>query len=41
MKGSLMKAGQMLSLFGGTFLPKELTLVLKKLENQSSYFGME
>lgn len=37
MKGSLMKAGQMLSLFGGAFLPKELSLVLKKLENQSSY----
>jgi predicted unusual protein kinase regulating ubiquinone biosynthesis (AarF/ABC1/UbiB family) len=37
MKGSLMKAGQMLSLFGGTFLPKELTIILKKLENESSY----
>jgi predicted unusual protein kinase regulating ubiquinone biosynthesis (AarF/ABC1/UbiB family) len=37
MKGSLMKAGQMLSLFGGAFLPEELTKVLKKLENQSSY----
>lgn len=37
MKGSLMKAGQMLSLFGGAFLPEELKLVLKKLENKSSF----
>lgn len=37
MKGSLMKAGQMLSLFGGSFLPDELKAVLKKLENKSSY----
>jgi predicted unusual protein kinase regulating ubiquinone biosynthesis (AarF/ABC1/UbiB family) len=41
MKGSLMKAGQMLSLFGGSFLPEELKLVLKKLENQSSYLDWD
>ncbi|MBD64784.1 MAG: hypothetical protein CME62_06230 [Halobacteriovoraceae bacterium] len=37
MKGSLMKMGQMLSLFGGSFLPKEVQSFLKKLENKSSY----
>lgn len=37
MKGSLMKAGQMLSLFGGAFLPEEAQKVLKSLENNSSY----
>jgi predicted unusual protein kinase regulating ubiquinone biosynthesis (AarF/ABC1/UbiB family) len=41
MKGSLMKAGQMLSLFGGAFLPDELTAILKKLENQSSFLDWE
>jgi predicted unusual protein kinase regulating ubiquinone biosynthesis (AarF/ABC1/UbiB family) len=41
MKGSLMKAGQMLSLFGGSFLPEELKQILKKLENQSSYLEWE
>lgn len=41
MKGALMKAGQMLSLFGGTFLPKELQSVLKKLEGQTSFLEWE
>ncbi len=37
MKGSLMKAGQMLSLYAGAFLPPEAQKVLKSLENQSSF----
>jgi len=37
MKGSFMKAGQMLSLFGGSFLPEEAHKVLKSLENQTSF----
>ncbi|MGK0367070.1 MAG: putative unusual protein kinase regulating ubiquinone biosynthesis (AarF/ABC1/UbiB family) [Thermoproteota archaeon] len=37
MKGSIMKVGQMLSLYSDSFLPKELQDKLSKLENQS-YF---
>lgn len=37
MKGSLMKAGQMLSLYAGAFLPPEAQKVLKALENQSHF----
>lgn len=37
MKGSMMKAGQMLSLYGETFLPKEATEYLKKLQSESNY----
>ena len=37
MKGSFMKAGQMLSLFGGSFLPEEAHKVLKSLENKTSF----
>lgn len=37
MKGSLMKAGQLLSTYGGAFLPKEAQNILKQLENQSFY----
>lgn len=37
MKGSIMKAGQMLSLHAGEFLPPEAREVLKKLENQTYY----
>ncbi|MBK24755.1 MAG: hypothetical protein CME70_12225 [Halobacteriovorax sp.] len=37
MKGSLMKAGQMLSLYAGAFLPPEAQKILKSLENQSSF----
>lgn len=41
MKGGIMKAGQMLSLFGGTFLPKDLHSILKKLEGQTSFLSWE
>lgn len=37
MKGSFMKAGQMLSLFGGSFLPEEVHKVLRSLENKTSF----
>lgn len=37
MKGSLMKAGQMLSTLGGAFLPPQAQAILKKLENNTSY----
>ena len=37
MKGSLMKAGQMLSLYSGAFLSPEAQKVLKALENQTSF----
>ena len=37
MKGSLMKAGQMLSLYADSFLPPEAKKVLSKLQNQSSF----
>ncbi|MGE4233574.1 MAG: ABC1 kinase family protein [Bacteriovoracia bacterium] len=35
LKGSLMKVGQMLSMFGEHFLPPEANAVLKSLQNQS------
>lgn len=35
LKGSAMKAGQMLSMFGEHFLPPEANLLLKKLQNQT------
>lgn len=41
MKGSLMKAGQMLSTYAGAFLPPEAQKVLKQLENQSFYLEWE
>lgn len=41
MKGSLMKAGQMLSTYAGAFLPYEAQQVLKQLENQSFYLDWE
>lgn len=41
MKGSLMKAGQMLSLYAGAFLPEEAQKVLKSLENQSHFLEWE
>ncbi|MCO4795366.1 MAG: AarF/ABC1/UbiB kinase family protein, partial [Bacteriovoracaceae bacterium] len=37
MKGSIMKAGQMLSLHAGEFLPEEARNVLKTLENNTYY----
>jgi predicted unusual protein kinase regulating ubiquinone biosynthesis (AarF/ABC1/UbiB family) len=36
LKGSAMKAGQMLSMFGEHFLPPEANLLLKKLQNQTT-----
>ncbi len=36
LKGSIMKAGQMLSLYGEHFLPPEANQILKKLQSQSS-----
>ena len=41
MKGSFMKAGQMLSLFGGSFLPEEAHKVLKSLENKTSFLSWD
>jgi predicted unusual protein kinase regulating ubiquinone biosynthesis (AarF/ABC1/UbiB family) len=41
MKGSFMKAGQMLSLLGGSFLPEEAHKILKSLENKSSFLDWE
>lgn len=35
LKGSAMKAGQMLSMFGEHFLPPEANMLLKKLQNQT------
>lgn len=37
MKGSLMKAGQMLSMYGEAFLPPEANEFLKKLQSNSTY----
>ena len=41
MKGSIMKAGQMLSLHAGEFLPPEARNVLKSLENHTYYLDWE
>ncbi len=41
MKGSIMKVGQMLSLYSDSFLPKELQEQLSKLENQSYFLGWD
>tara|TARA_B100001248_G_scaffold262731_2_gene261831 strand:- start:1816 stop:3102 length:1287 start_codon:yes stop_codon:yes gene_type:complete len=41
MKGSVMKVGQMLSLYSEAFLSKELQAVLRQLENQSFYLSWE
>lgn len=41
MKGSLMKAGQLLATYGQAILPPEAQKVLKKLENQSYYLPFE
>lgn len=41
MKGSLMKAGQMLSTYAGAFLPAEAQKVLKQLENESYYLSWD
>ena len=41
MKGSLMKAGQMISLHSGDFLPPESRKILSLLENQSYFLSFE
>lgn len=41
MKGSLMKAGQMLSMYSGAFLSPEAQKILKVLENQSHFLEWE
>jgi predicted unusual protein kinase regulating ubiquinone biosynthesis (AarF/ABC1/UbiB family) len=41
MKGSFMKAGQMLSLLGGSFLPEEAHNILKSLENKTSFLSWD
>lgn len=41
MKGSIMKAGQMLSLHAGEFLPPEARNVLKSLENHTYYLDWD
>jgi len=41
MKGSIMKAGQMLSLHAGEFLPAEARNVLKSLENHTYYLDWD
>lgn len=41
MKGSFMKAGQMLSLLGGSFLPEEAHKILKTLENKTSFLSWD
>ena len=41
MKGSLMKAGQMLSLYADAFLPPEAKKVLASLQNDSSFLDWE
>lgn len=41
MKGSLMKAGQLLSTYASAFLPPEAQKVLKQLENQSYYLDWD
>jgi len=41
MKGSVTKAGQMLSLFGDAFLPPKARDLLKKLENQTYFLAWD
>lgn len=41
MKGSLMKAGQMLSMYGEAFLPEEANELLKNLQSNSTYLDWE
>src|SRR5690606_25890327 len=41
MKGSVMKAGQMLSLFAGDILPPELKHLLTQLQSESHYLDWE
>lgn len=41
MKGSLMKAGQMLSVYGEAFLPESAQKLLAKLEKESNYLAWD
>ena len=41
MKGSIMKVGQMLSLYSGAILPKEITDILTQLENKSYFLAWD
>lgn len=41
LKGSLLKAGQMLSMFGKDILPPEVENLFKKLESESSFLSWE
>lgn len=41
MKGSVMKSGQMLSLFVGELLPQEIKKILSQLESQSYYLDFD
>lgn len=41
MKGSLMKAGQALSVYGGGFLPESMQKLLAKLEKETNYLDWE
>lgn len=41
MKGSALKVGQMLSVYGDYFLPEEFNRILKKLQNQTHYLDFE
>lgn len=41
LKGSLMKAGQMLSIYGEYFFPPEVNTVLKTLQNESPSLGWD
>ncbi len=41
LKGSVLKAAQILSLYGEYYLPEEVNEVLKKVQSQSHYLGWE
>lgn len=41
MKGSVMKVGQMLSLYSGAILPQEITSILTQLENKSYFLAWD
>lgn len=41
LKGSILKAAQILSLYGEYYLPKEINEVLKKVQSQSHYLAWE
>ena len=41
LKGSLLKAGQLLSMYGEYFLPEDIKKVLRKLQNQTHYIDFD